>query len=61
MGAIEEIRENGGDLRLANLNETVLNIFEILGFHHLYRIFPSEMEAIRSFRDRRAPAPGAAA
>lgn len=50
MGAIEEIRENGGDLRLANLNATVFNIFEILGFHHLYRIFASEMEAIRSFR-----------
>jgi len=51
MGAIEEIRGNGGDLRIAGLNETVRNIFEILGFHHLYRIFPSEVEAIRSFRD----------
>ena len=50
MGAIEEIRANGGDLRMASLNETVLNIFEILGFNHLYRIFPSEMEAIVSFR-----------
>ena len=30
MGAIEEIRDNGGDLRLTELNETVLNIFEIL-------------------------------
>ena len=50
MGAIEEIRSNGGDLRLTNLNETVLNIFEILGFNHLYRIFPSELEAISSFR-----------
>jgi anti-sigma B factor antagonist len=50
MGVIEEIRQNGGDLRLANLNETVLNIFEILGFHHLYLIFSTEMEAIRSFR-----------
>ena len=50
MGAIEEIRGNGGDLRLANLNETVRNIFEILGFNHLYRIYPSELEAITSFR-----------
>jgi anti-sigma B factor antagonist len=50
MGAIEEIRRNGGDLRLANLNETVRNIFEILGFNHLYKIFPSENEAILSFR-----------
>jgi anti-sigma B factor antagonist len=50
MGAIEEIRENGGDLRLSELNETVRNIFEILGFNHLYRIYPSEMEAVRSFQ-----------
>ena len=50
MGAIEEIRENGGDLRLAGLDESVRHIFEILGFHHLYRIFPSESEAVRSFQ-----------
>jgi anti-sigma B factor antagonist len=50
MGSIEEIRGHGGDLRLASLNETVRNIFEILGFNHLYRIFPSEAEAILSFR-----------
>ena len=49
MGAIEEIRGNGGDLRLANLNDAVRNIFEILGFHHLYRVYPSEVEAITSF------------
>ncbi|MGE0454207.1 MAG: STAS domain-containing protein [Vicinamibacteria bacterium] len=50
MGAIEEIRENGGDLRLAEMNDTVRNIFEILGFTHLYRIYPSELEAVLSFR-----------
>jgi anti-sigma B factor antagonist len=50
MGAIEEIRGNGGDLRLSELNETVRNIFEILGFNHLYRTYASEMEAILSFR-----------
>jgi anti-sigma B factor antagonist len=50
MGAIEEIREHGGDLRLCGLSESVLHIFEILGFHHLYRIFPSEAEAVASFR-----------
>lgn len=55
MGVIDEIRRHGGDLRLASLNETVLNIFEILGFHHLYRIYPSEMEAVRSFREDDGP------
>src|SRR5437667_5714076 len=57
MGAIEEIRGNGGDLRLASLNETVQNIFEILGFHHLYRTYGSDAEAIASF----GPAQGAGA
>jgi anti-sigma B factor antagonist len=56
MGAIEEIRGNGGDLRLSELNETVRNIFEILGFNHLYRIFPSEVDAIMSFRGEGTPA-----
>jgi anti-sigma B factor antagonist len=51
MGVVEEVRTNGGDIRLADLNETVRNIFEILGFNHLYRIFPSEMDAILSFRE----------
>lgn len=50
MGAIEEIRGNGGDLRLAEMNDTVRGIFEILGFTHLYRIFPNETDAILSFR-----------
>jgi len=57
MGSIEEIRSNGGDLRLASLNETVQNIFEILGFNHLYRTYASEAEAIASF----GPAQGAGA
>jgi anti-sigma B factor antagonist len=56
MGAIEEIRANGGDLRLAGLTDTVRNIFEILGFHHLYQIFATEAEAISSFRDGGAQA-----
>jgi len=49
MGAIEEIRGSGGDLRLCSLNETVHNIFDILGFNHLYRTYPSETEAVTSF------------
>ena len=51
MGAIEEVRGNGGDIRLSELNETVANIFEILGFNHLYQIFLFEVEAVLSFRD----------
>ncbi len=55
MGVIEEVRANGGDIRLAELNETVRNIFEMLGFHHLYRIFVSEQEAVSSFGEASPP------
>jgi anti-sigma B factor antagonist len=55
MGVIEEVRTGGGDIRLADLNETVRNIFDILGFNHLYRIFPSEVEAVLSFREGGEP------
>jgi anti-sigma B factor antagonist len=49
MGAIEEVRENGGDIRIAALNATVFNIFDLLGFTHLYRIYNTENEALTSF------------
>jgi anti-sigma B factor antagonist len=51
MGVIEEVRTNGGDIRLAELNETVRNIVEMLGLNHLYRIYPSEQEAVLSFQE----------
>lgn len=49
MGLIEEVRSRGGDIRLADLNETVMNIFEVLGFNHLCKVFDSEQEAVQSF------------
>lgn len=49
LGSIEEIREQGGDLRLSELNPTVRGIFEMLGFDRLYRIYASEWEAVSSF------------
>ena len=30
MGLIEDVRERGGDIRLAELNDTVRNVFEVL-------------------------------
>ena len=34
MGLIEDTRAKGGDIRLAELNDTVRNIFEVLGFNN---------------------------
>lgn len=50
MGLIEDVRSRGGDIRLTDLNETVMNIFEVLGFNRLCQVFDSEQEAIDSYR-----------
>lgn len=49
VGTIEEIRENGGDLRICELSDSVAAIFEMVGLPHLFRIFPTEEEAVSSF------------
>ena len=51
MGLIDMVRENQGDIRMCSMNETVFNIFEVLGFTHLYSVFDSEEKAVLSFRE----------
>ncbi len=46
MGLIETVRENGGDILLCSLQENVFAIFDTLGFTQLYKVFPSEAEAL---------------
>ena len=53
MGVIEEIQDNDGFLYLSNMNETVFNIFDTLGFTHLFKVFDNEEEAIQSLNDSR--------
>jgi anti-sigma B factor antagonist len=50
MGLIEEVRSRGGDIRVAELNETVRNIFEVLGFNHLCKVLTSEREGLESYQ-----------
>lgn len=54
MGVIEEIQDNGGFLYLSNMNETVFNIFDTLGFTHLFKVFDTEEEAINSLKQEAA-------
>ncbi len=49
MGVIEDLRAQGGDLRLYGLSPSVLYIFETLGFHHLYQIYGDRAAALDSF------------
>ncbi len=49
MGFIEEVRENGGDIKLSNMSPKVFRIFDLLGFPTLYDIVDREEEAIDGF------------
>lgn len=51
MGLIETVRENQGDILLCNLQENVFSIFDTLGFTQLYRVFPSEEDALASLTE----------
>lgn len=54
MGAIEEIQENEGFLCLSDMNETVFNIFDTLGFTHLFKVFKTEEEAVEALKSQSA-------
>jgi len=49
MGFIEDIRENDGDIKLANMTKKVYRVFELLGFPSLYEIYDEEEDAIKKF------------
>ena len=50
MGLIEDTRAKGGDIRLAELNDTVRNIFEVLVFNLLCQVLTSEREGVESYQ-----------
>jgi len=49
MAFIEEIREKGGDIKIAALKPKVFNVFDLLGFPLLFNIVDTEQEAIVLF------------
>jgi len=49
MGFIEEIRENGGDIKLCSMTDKVFKVFDLLGFPALYDIFENDDEAVKKF------------
>ncbi|REL24864.1 anti-sigma factor antagonist [Rhodohalobacter sp. SW132] len=49
MAYIEDVRKDGGDIKLTNMNDKVFNVFDLLGFPALYDIFEDESEAIQRF------------
>lgn len=49
MAYIEEIREKGGDIKIAALQPKVYNVFDLLGFPMLFDIVDTEDEAVARF------------
>lgn len=51
MAYIEEVREQGGDIKIAALQPKVFNVFDLLGFPMLFDIVDSEDEALAKFSE----------
>jgi len=49
MAYIEEMREAGGDIKIAALQPKVFNVFDLLGFPLLFDIVEDEAEALERF------------
>ncbi len=52
MAFIEEVRERGGDIKIAALKPRVYNVFDLLGFPVLFDIVDTEDAAIRKFNEK---------
>ncbi|MFQ5571150.1 MAG: STAS domain-containing protein [Rhodothermales bacterium] len=51
MAYIEEVRDEGGDIKIAALQPKVFNVFDLLGFPMLFDIVETEDEAIDKFQN----------
>lgn len=49
MAFIEDIREKGGDIKIANMKPKVFSVFDLLGFPMLFDIFDDEKLAMEKF------------
>ncbi len=49
MGLIEEVRSQGGDMKLAALPEKIFHVLDLLGFPVVFQIYPTVLEAAVAF------------
>ena len=56
MAYIEDVREHGGDIKIAALKPKVYDVFDLLGFPMLFDIEKTEEEALAQFHDKKADA-----
>ncbi len=50
MAFIEDIRDEGGDIKIAELKPKVFSVFDLLGFPMLFDIFDDEKSATEKFK-----------
>ncbi len=50
MAFIEDVREKGGDLKMAEMKPRVFNVFDLLGFPVLFDIMENETLAMEKFK-----------
>jgi anti-anti-sigma factor len=49
LATAKQLKAEGGEMRLCNLNETVQEIFDISGFSMIFTVKPNEEEALKGF------------
>lgn len=55
LAAIKRVKKEQGDIRLACLQSSVKEVFDIAGFTQLFRLFDKEEEAVDSFTKGQDP------
>ncbi len=53
MGMLQQVRQNHGDLKLVNMSSKIRNLFDMLGFSRLIRIYDTMDEAKQAFLEER--------
>ena len=56
MAYIEEVREEGGDIKIAALQPKVYDVFDLLGFPMLFDIEKTQEKAIAQFNENKTDA-----
>ena len=53
IGEIKRFRENGGDIKLANMGPEIYEIYQMLEFYHIISEYGSVDEAVKSFSGKK--------
>lgn len=49
VSALKRVHKTGGDIRLANPSERVMEVLELAGLDTIFKIYPTQVEAVGSF------------